>query len=230
MSIVPCVDINCHRKVQARGMCSTHYSYWHRANNGRTRPAYSKECLHCGLGFHTTTGTTVYCSLICAQRARAGWSASKDIVVYAPPAKSAPPVSHVKTKNRLVCGVCKICDSSFVSFYRDITCSSECQDKYRRAASMEQKHRRRARMRGAFVAPVFRKKVFESDGYRCHICNKMTKKTAVVPHPMAPTIDHLIPLAKGGTHEPINCRTAHFMCNSIKGDRLAGDQLILFAM
>jgi 5-methylcytosine-specific restriction endonuclease McrA len=58
----------------------------------------------------------------------------------------------------------------------------------------------------------------------------MTRKTASVPHPMAPTIDHIVPLSKGGTHEPINCRTAHFLCNSTKGDRLAGDQLILFAM
>jgi len=89
------------------------------------------------------------------------------------------------------------------------------------------KEKRRAVKRNAFVAKVYRKKVFELDGYRCHLCNKMCDKTKAVPHPRAPTVDHVIPLAAGGTHEPSNCRTACFMCNSVKGDRGGGEQLAL---
>ena len=37
-----------------------------------------------------------------------------------------------------------------------------------------------------------------------------------------PTIDHVIPLAKGGMHSWDNVRLAHHNCNSIKGDRLYG--------
>ncbi|WP_261949456.1 HNH endonuclease [Rhodococcus sp. T9N] len=70
-------------------------------------------------------------------------------------------------------------------------------------------------------------KIFERDRWQCHICNTRVKRDMVVPHPLAPTIDHLIPLAAGGTHEPANVATAHFLCNSRKGDRGAGEQLAL---
>jgi len=230
MSIVPCKEDDCQRKVQARGMCSTHYSYWQRATKGRTHKVHAKTCAFCASPFGTTTKRVVFCSLICAQRSRAGWSASLDVVAYTPPTKTAPPVKHHRTTNRLTCGSCRVCGQPFVSFNTDVTCSPTCYELKQREARHAASQRRRALQRDAFVAPVYRKRVFESDGYRCHICNKMTKKTATVPHPMAPTIDHLTPLAKGGTHEPLNCRTAHFICNSKKSDRLAGDQLILFAM
>jgi 5-methylcytosine-specific restriction endonuclease McrA len=230
MSIIPCKEADCQRKVQARGMCSTHYSYWHRANNGRLDKAHHKDCAFCTSRFETTTPRTIYCSLVCAQRHRAGWSTSKDIVVYAGTPKPVSPLVHTRTANRLTCGSCRVCGDLFVSFETGVTCSSTCWKIRQRELRHEAGQRRRALKRNAYVSPVYRKNVFKSDGYRCHICNKMTNKNAIVPHPMAPTIDHVIPLAKGGTHEPINCRTAHFICNSTKGDRLAGDQMLLFAM
>jgi 5-methylcytosine-specific restriction endonuclease McrA len=57
----------------------------------------------------------------------------------------------------------------------------------------------------------------------------MTRKTEVVPHSLAPTIDHLIPLARGGGDTPANVATAHFICNSIKSDGAGrrGDQLAI---
>jgi 5-methylcytosine-specific restriction endonuclease McrA len=53
----------------------------------------------------------------------------------------------------------------------------------------------------------------------CRLCGDPMMMGQAVPHPKAPTIDHVIPLAKGGTHEPANVQAAHFLCNSIKGDR-----------
>jgi hypothetical protein len=41
-------------------------------------------------------------------------------------------------------------------------------------------------------------------------------------------MDHVIPLAKGGTHEPANVRCAHFLCNALKGDGAMGEQMLLF--
>lgn len=229
MHIVSCKETDCQRKVLSRGMCSTHYSYWHRANNGRADKSYAKMCAYCEAAFTTTTKRVLFCSLVCAQRDRAGWSRSKAVVRYVPTRKPQP-VMHIRTTSRMTAGACRMCGTFFVSFNTDVTCSTECFQAKRRDAAHAARHRRRALKRSAFVAPVYRKKVFESDGYRCHICNKMTNRNAKVPHPMAPTLDHLVPLAKGGTHEPINCRTAHFLCNATKGDRLAGDQLLLFAI
>lgn len=41
--------------------------------------------------------------------------------------------------------------------------------------------------------------------------------TKAVPHPKAPTIDHIIPLAVGGDDTRANVQLAHFLCNSLAG-------------
>lgn len=99
-------------------------------------------------------------------------------------------------------------------------CGTQCEQ----AAAAE---RRRARLIDAFIEDVPRHKVFEADGYRCHICRRLTDRTKKVPHPLAPTVDHLLPLAKGGKHERSNCRTACFRCNCTKQDRGGGEQYAL---
>lgn len=75
--------------------------------------------------------------------------------------------------------------------------------------------------------PVYRKRIAERDGWRCKICGKQVNKRAKVPHPSAPTLDHIVPLAAGGRHEPTNVQLAHFRCNRIKNATGSG-QLLLF--
>ena len=41
---------------------------------------------------------------------------------------------------------------------------------------------------------------------------------------MSATLDHVIPLAKGGAHARANVRCAHLICNLRKGDRIHTDQ------
>lgn len=41
--------------------------------------------------------------------------------------------------------------------------------------------------------------------------------TKAVPHPKAPTIDHLLPVSAGGDDVRANVRLAHFICNSRRG-------------
>lgn len=81
--------------------------------------------------------------------------------------------------------------------------------------------RRRARKRGAVRAPFRRLDIFERDGWLCYLCARPLARAEVVPHPLAPTIDHVIPLARSGAHAPWNVRAAHFLCNSAKSDRVA---------
>lgn len=127
---------------------------------------------------------------------------------------------------------CAICTTKFIATWwgeqsTSRTCSDTCAARYDKQVRGLSKDRRRARMKNAYVADVHRMKIFERDRWQCHICNTRVKRDMVVPHPLAPTIDHLIPLAAGGTHEPANVATAHFLCNSRKGDRGAGEQLAL---
>ena len=71
--------------------------------------------------------------------------------------------------------------------------------------------------------------LFVRDGGKCHICggdcdwnDRSTKNNRFVAGKYYPTIDHVVPLSKGGTHSWNNVKLAHFSCNSAKGDKLNG--------
>ena len=72
-------------------------------------------------------------------------------------------------------------------------------------------------------------KIFMRDGWKCQICGGKINREVKAPHPMSGSIDHIIPLAKGGQHTKANVRCAHFICNSRKGVKISayGDQLRL---
>jgi len=110
---------------------------------------------------------------------------------------------------------------------RTIFCSIRCRNKYTRT---NEKVIRRLRIENGFVEPVSRTEIFKRDGWRCHICGRKVNPKLKSPHPMSATIDHIIPLAAGGTHEPKNVALAHMICNSRKGSGIqpGGDQLRLF--
>jgi hypothetical protein len=79
------------------------------------------------------------------------------------------------------------------------------------------KRLRKARRKNAFVARVPCSEIYKRDGWKCGICHRKVNPSLKVPHPFAKTIDHIIPLSKGGTHEPRNTQLAHFICNSKRG-------------
>jgi len=76
---------------------------------------------------------------------------------------------------------------------------------------------RRARERGANHEPYTITEIAARDRYQCGLCRKRVAMTKAVPHPKAPTIDHIIPFADGGDDTRANVQLAHFICNSIKG-------------
>ena len=66
-----------------------------------------------------------------------------------------------------------------------------------------------------------RKKIYATQTI-CGICGKPVDFSLKFPDPMSPTIDHIIPVAKGGHPSDIdNLQLAHFYCNRQKSDRLA---------
>jgi len=53
----------------------------------------------------------------------------------------------------------------------------------------------------------------------CGICGKPVDKTLAYPNPMSPTVDHIIPINRGGHPSDIdNLQLAHFVCNRQKSD------------
>ncbi|AHJ28806.1 HNH endonuclease [Nodularia spumigena CS-584] len=63
------------------------------------------------------------------------------------------------------------------------------------------------------IPPSVRKYVFERDKYQCQSCGKTKLETNL-------TIDHIIPLARGGQNDLSNLHTLCFTCNRQKTDNL----------
>ena len=68
--------------------------------------------------------------------------------------------------------------------------------------------------------PINIPSIFGRDRYRCGICGEQTNPFAKVPDPRAPTLDHIIPVSKGGPHIASNVQCACFECNWRKRDTL----------
>lgn len=77
----------------------------------------------------------------------------------------------------------------------------------------ENASRYRARLKNAFVEKIDYKEIYIRDNYVCQICGEPVKMNEKYPHPLSSSIDHIIPLAKGGTHERKNVQLSHLTCN-----------------
>ena len=75
----------------------------------------------------------------------------------------------------------------------------------------------------AYDKSISLKKVMERDNGICKLCGQPINKadfSSKSVGPLYPTIDHIIPLSKGGGHTWDNVQLAHMYCNSTKGDRV----------
>lgn len=120
-----------------------------------------------------------------------------------------------------------VCPSCGKLTARPVWCSDECA----RKETIKRDHaRRRARISGAMVdRDITLAAVVERDNGICHLCGKqvneedyIVKNGAYICGNWYPSIDHVMPLSKGGKHSWDNVRLAHRICNSIKGDDIHG--------
>lgn len=112
-------------------------------------------------------------------------------------------------------------------------CSHECKRKsenrkrgdIRRNTGVRDSHRHRARKYGCdYDSSVTLPKLIKLKGLRCGICGGMCDPNdhawTIYMGPMSPTIDHIVPMSKGGGHTWDNVQVAHAICNSYKCDRM----------
>lgn len=61
----------------------------------------------------------------------------------------------------------------------------------------------------------------------CGICGKPVDFSLKYPHPLAPCVDHIIPIAKGGHPSDMdNLQLAHWTCNRQKSDKLVERNIV----
>lgn len=140
--------------------------------------------------------------------------------------------------------VCKVCGMEYtprqymeseglILFSNVGYCSHECKRKAmnrlskanKRKNGVRDNHRPRAKKYGCEYDPsITLKKLIKRDGLQCAICGNMCdlndRSWTKYSGPMYPSIDHIIPMAKGGNHTWDNVQIAHIICNSNKGDNL----------
>lgn len=80
--------------------------------------------------------------------------------------------------------------------------------------------RHRARKKNAAVENVRSLVVFERDTWVCQLCFLPVDKTLRKLDLMSKSLDHIVPLSKGGEHSYANTQLAHLRCNMKKSDSL----------
>ena len=157
------------------------------------------------------------------------------------PPKNAYAEQHEAFLNRT--GICEICGKPYTvrEFIESAglkkacdsgVCSGECrrikQNRSVRASrkrrGVRDNHRHRARKLGlAYDPSITLKKLVERNGLKCAICGEMCDWNdhtwSKYSGPMYPSIDHIIPMSKGGPHVWENVQVAHIICNSEKSNK-----------
>lgn len=159
------------------------------------------HCLHC---YTPTTPRSKFCSEAC--RNAFAWTAE-----------------------------CRHCSQQFTAVGCRRRICSPCR---RKAIRLERKrikrdcgtYRKRCRKYGGhYNSEVTRIKVFQRDGWRCHVCGKKTLRFWAHNDPREATVDHHpVPLSHGGDHDWHNVRCACRKCNSEKSNRWDGQRRLVF--
>jgi len=125
--------------------------------------------------------------------------------------------------NWLLPRACVNCNESFNRFDQGGVC-----DICLRVSDSENSSRRKARIRGAMRSDrgISHRALHEIFNGTCALCNHKTQPPEIWDGwdgktwmPFAPTVDHIIPVARAGTHTWDNVQLAHALCNSIKQAR-----------
>ena len=79
------------------------------------------------------------------------------------------------------------------------------------------------------VSPTQRKTVLERDGYKCRICGisrqYLDDKVHGLGEYLRLEIDHIVPIAQGGTSDESNLQCLCWRCNSLKGSKKTNKQV-----
>ena len=82
-------------------------------------------------------------------------------------------------------------------------------------------HARRARMNGGTTGDrVLQADLLLRDGPTCSACKQHIDIDIPWPDPFSPSVDHTVPISKGGDHSMENCTIMHLRCNMAKGARI----------
>lgn len=210
VGVAECAVEECTGVVQARGWCTTHYTRWTRYGDALHRFGYEisngmRICPRCNIDKvidDYSPGSTGCCKRCSADEMQA----RRDI---------NPPPLRPKTPAVCMCGATFDSDKR-----RNRYCSVGCFEGNRNKANWKHVNKRRMRLREALVEAFGRIEIFERDEWVCQICMEPTDRNASWPNPLMPSLDHIVPVSRGGKHSRANAQTSHLGCNIRKGAKV----------
>ena len=188
-----------------------------RKNAGTLGKVMSKQCVKCGN--YGVRPDSLHCSLAC----KCDYANTKEVALYVAPPKQAtlPPTEIPGWKKQVfVAGECPECGRYFVGPSKPGQlkfCSGDCSYRHHKRNA---KHRRRALVKATRAGYVYRFEVYKRDNFTCKLCSLPIDMSLDRESNDAPSLDHIIPLSKGGMHTMDNLQTAHRLCNIYKSDLL----------
>lgn len=130
-----------------------------------------------------------------------------------------------KTFSQMSFKQCKKCGKLFYSTQRKCYCSERC---CKAVLYAKAKDKRLIKIKGAYKDCITLNELFKRDKGICYICGRQcdyddyTKNgRTFIAGESYPSIDHVIPLSKGGSHSWTNVKLAHRGCNTMKGNRIS---------
>lgn len=81
-------------------------------------------------------------------------------------------------------------------------------------------HEREAAKRGVESERFVSHEIFTRDNWICGICGESVDSSIGWPDPMSASLDHIVPLSRGGSHTRANTQCAHLRCNIVKGNQM----------
>lgn len=156
----------------------------------------TKTCDHCGTTYQAARSDQRFCSRVC----RSVW---RHRALGSPAAVSDRACAH--------------CGASFVSTRaHQRFCRRSCAAEY-----YGRDHIARAKRFGVPWEHFASFEVFSRDKWTCGICGDPVDRRLVYPDPACVSLDHIVPLSKGGGHLRSNAQCAHWICNVQKSDATA---------
>lgn len=221
--------------------CSARCRYWARNKPGEVRPR-ERRCATCETDISDQHLSRLFCSRNCRNTSLRREPLPARVCALPECDQAFTPLlerqrccterhgdllnkREASKRNALERARCHRCKGSRPAYLWYCTpCGSDLKRENKRAA----RHRRRAIKRGTQAERIVPAEIFDRDGWRCGLCRKRVNPKLRYPHRMSASLDHVTPLAAGGTHTRGNVQCSHLACNVQKNYRGAS-QLLLFA-
>ena len=136
--------------------------------------------------------------------------------------KSEEKKRKAEEKERARTHTCPVCGKEFKGKTNKKYCSVKCS---RKALYKSNEIKRDRKIKGAMVdRDITLQRLYERDHGICYLCgevcdweDKEEKNGTIICGNRYPSIDHVVPLSRGGEHSWQNVRLAHRICNTLKG-------------